>query len=51
MSSMGAWLVAEQLDRFREFVRQEIADAVTREGGLRIRKSQGLFEAYRAEQA
>jgi SAM-dependent methyltransferase len=51
MGSLAGQFTGETLARFRAFVEQEVADAVAREGAFRIRKSQGLFEAYRSEQA
>lgn len=51
MGSLAGRFTEETLARFREFVKQEVADAVGREGAFRIRKSGGLFEAYRPEQA
>jgi ubiquinone/menaquinone biosynthesis C-methylase UbiE len=49
MGSLAGRFSAEKLARFAEFVRQEVSDAVAREGAFRIRKSGGLFEAYRPE--
>ena len=49
MGSLAGRFTGEKLERFAAFVQQEVADAVAREGALRIRKSGGLFEAYRSE--
>ena len=49
MGSLAGQFTGEKLERFAAFVQQEVADAVAREGALRIRKSGGLFEAYRSE--
>lgn len=51
MGSLAGQFTGERLARFERYVEQEIADAVARDGAFRIRKSQGLFEAYRPEQA
>lgn len=51
MGSSAGLFTDEKLERFTEFVKQEVADAVAREGAFRIRKSGGMFEAYRSEPA
>lgn len=50
MGSLAGQFAGERRARFAEFVRQEVADAVAREGAFRIRKSGGMFEAFRPEQ-
>jgi SAM-dependent methyltransferase len=51
VTSLGSGLEGEKLERFAEFVREEVGRAVEAEGAFRIRKAQGLFEAYRSEQS
>jgi SAM-dependent methyltransferase len=48
---LGAEFAGEELTRFGQFVEAEVAAAVAREGAFKVRKSQGMFEAYRSEQA
>ena len=49
MGSLAGQFTADKRARFAEFVAGEVGDAVARDGALRIRKSAGLFEAYRSE--
>jgi SAM-dependent methyltransferase len=53
LASIGSFaeqFSGEKLERFTEFVKNQVADAVAREGAFRASKSQGIFEAYRSEQ-
>lgn len=51
MMGLGTQFTSEKLARFGEFVKAEVAAAVARDGAFRVRKSQGMFEAYPSEQA
>lgn len=51
MGSLAGRFTDDKLALLTDFVRREVADAVAREGAFHIRKSQGLFEAYRSEPA